>query len=73
VPSDAAHRQIAARIRELARRRRWSQNQLADFAGISRAQLSRILTCQQSPTVMTLGKIAAALDVGLRDLLPPTA
>ena len=52
------------------RRRRWSQNKLADFAGISHAQLSRLINCEQSPTVATLGKIAAALDVAVRELLP---
>lgn len=73
MPSDTAHRYLAARVRELAKRRRWSQNQLADFAGISRAQMSRVLNGAQSPTLATVVKIAGALEVGLRELLPPTA
>jgi len=72
VSTDAAHRYFAARIRELVRRRKWSQNQLADFAGLSRAQLSRVLNGKQSPTLGTMLKIAAALDVSARDLLPPS-
>jgi transcriptional regulator with XRE-family HTH domain len=72
VPS-ALHRRIAASIREHAQRQKISLNKLADFAGISRRHLSRVLSSEQSPTVATLEKIAAALDVGVRDLLPPTS
>ena len=72
MPSDALHRHIAARIREHARRRKISLNKLADFAGISRSQLGRVLRCEQAPTTVTLAKLAAALNVNTRDLLPPT-
>jgi transcriptional regulator with XRE-family HTH domain len=60
------------RIRTLSGRRNWSGNHLADAAGVSRAQLSRLLTLQTSPTIGLLAKIAAALDVNTRDLLPTT-
>ena len=55
----------------LAKQQGWSGNRLADTAGVSRAQLSRLLTLQTSPTIGLLKKIAAALDVDTRDLLPP--
>jgi transcriptional regulator with XRE-family HTH domain len=71
VPS-ALHRQIAARIREHAKKRKLSLNKLADFAGISRRQLGRLVNCEQSMMVSTLEKIADALGVGVRDLLPPS-
>jgi transcriptional regulator with XRE-family HTH domain len=71
VPIDPYHRQLAARIREIADRKKMSLNRLADFADISRSHLGRILR-GQSPKVSTLRKIAAALDVSTRDLLPPT-
>jgi len=71
VPNDAVHQHIAMRIRTLAGRRHWSGNHLADIAGVSRAQLSRLLTLQTSPTIGLLVKIAAALEVHTRDLLPP--
>lgn len=71
MPDDAIHRHIATRVRVLAHRRNWSGNYLADTAGVSRAQLSRLLTLQTSPTVGLLAKIAAALEVHTRDLLPP--
>lgn len=67
----ALHRQIAARIREHAKKRKLSLNKLADFAGISRRQLGRIVNCEQSMMVSTLEKIAGALDVSVRELLPP--
>jgi transcriptional regulator with XRE-family HTH domain len=70
VPNDSLHRHIATRIRSLAERRNWSGNHLADIAGVSRAQMSRLLTLQTSPTIGLLAKIAAALEVSPRDLLP---
>ena len=71
MPNDAVHQHIAMRIRTVARRRNWSGNHLADTAGVSRAQLSRLLTLQTSPTIGLLARIAAALGVHTRDLLPP--
>jgi len=70
VPNDSVHRHIATRIRSLAARRGWSGNHLADTAGVSRAQLSRLLTLQTSPTIGLLAKPAAAPDVNTRALLP---
>ena len=69
MPKDAIHRYIAKQIRTLAKQQGWSGNRLADTAGVSRAQLSRLLTLQTSPTIGLLKKIAAALDVDTRDLL----
>jgi len=71
VPKDAVHQYIATRIKTLAGRRNWSGNHLADIAGVSRAQLSRLLTQKTSPTIGLLARIAAALGVRTRDLLPP--
>ena len=70
--AETSHRYLAVRIREYAKRKKWSQNQVADFAGLSRSQLSRLVAGKQSPTLATLLKIAAALDVGVRELLPPS-
>lgn len=70
MPSDVLHRHIAAQIRKLARRRETSLNKLADFAGISRSQLGRVLRCKQSPTAVTLAKIASALEIDVKDLFP---
>jgi transcriptional regulator with XRE-family HTH domain len=70
VPPSALHRRIAASIRDLAKRQKVSLNKLSDFAGISRRQLARVLSGEQSPTVATLEKIAKALGTSVRDLMP---
>jgi len=70
VPKNALHRHIAARIKELSKQRGWSGNRLADFAGVSKAQVARILALQTSPTVATMEKIANALGVKPSDLMP---
>jgi transcriptional regulator with XRE-family HTH domain len=67
---DAYHREMATRIRQLLRKRKISQNVLADLAGVARGQLSAIINAEQSPTVRTLKKIADAFGVNPRELLP---
>jgi transcriptional regulator with XRE-family HTH domain len=67
---DDLHRQVVVRIRALARKRRWSANQLADFAGLGRGFVSEVLAGKKSPTLRTLAKLAAALDVPVRELMP---
>jgi transcriptional regulator with XRE-family HTH domain len=71
LPVDAYHREIATRIRALLGKRKISQNVLADLADVGRGQLSAVINAKQSPTVRTLKKIADALGVNPRDLLPP--
>jgi transcriptional regulator with XRE-family HTH domain len=66
---DDLHKQMVSRVRAAARKKRWSANQLADFAGVSRGYLSDVLAGKKSPTLRTLGKIAVALEVPVRDLL----
>lgn len=65
---DPVHRALIARVRELARKKHWSANRLADFSGIARGYLSDMLAGRKSPTVRTLSKIARALEVSVRDL-----
>jgi transcriptional regulator with XRE-family HTH domain len=67
---DDVHRRLIARIKELARRKRWSSNKLADFSTVGRGYLSDILAGKKSPTVRTLTRIARALEVEIRDLFP---
>ena len=61
-------RKIVNKIRELANAKGMSQNHLADFTGLSRAHLSRIMNLKQSPSVRTLLRIATTLEVGLAKL-----
>jgi putative transcriptional regulator len=63
------HPTIAKRIKELASKKGWSGNLLADFAGMSRGYLHEVLRGKNSPTVSTLLRIAEALEVEVIDLL----
>lgn len=74
MPEDLSplHTHAAKRIRAMLVKKKWTQYLLADRAGIGRAHLSRLLNLQQSPSLRTLEKIAAALEIPTRDLLPPT-
>ena len=53
----------AMRIKALREKRGWTQQQLADEAGISRTYLARIETARHDPTLTILEKIARALKV----------
>lgn len=65
---DPLHRKLAKRIRSLMSEKDLSVNRLADFSGIGRGRMSELLAGKSSPTVRTLGRIAEALDVDVRDL-----
>jgi transcriptional regulator with XRE-family HTH domain len=67
---DKLHLQVAKRIRSFMNTRGLSINRLADFSGIGRGRLSEILSGQSSPTLRTLGRLAEALEVRAKDLLP---
>jgi transcriptional regulator with XRE-family HTH domain len=60
------------RIRHLRTKRGWSQSELADRAGLrGGASISDLETGKGNPTLASLQAVAAALDVGLIDLLSP--
>lgn len=46
---------------------------LADFGGVSRAQMFNILRCSSSATLDWIAKVASALDVEPWQLLAPRA
>lgn len=55
--------QFRARVKEACVERGWSQNRLADFAGLSRSHVSEILRGNGVPTLTTVEKIANALEL----------
>ena len=55
--------QLGQRIRALRRERGVSQEELSFKAGISAAHLGQIERAVKKPTVETIGKLAAALEV----------
>ena len=54
---------FADRVREAALAKGYSINRLADFAGLSRGFVSEMLRGQKVPSLDTVERIAAALDV----------
>lgn len=65
--SDVA-KQLGQRIRELRNERHMSQEEVAFKAGISPAHLGQIERALKNPTVDTVAKIAAALDLPVASL-----
>jgi len=61
-------RQIGERIYELRKMRQFTQEELAQRAGISLSYLSMIERAQRTPYVETLMPIAAALGITLSQL-----
>ena len=59
---------LGQRIRQLRCDRRMSQEELAFKAGISPAHLGQIERAAKKPTVDTVGKIAAALNVPMTEM-----
>ena len=60
---------LAVRIRQLRFVRKWTQEELADRAGLSARYLGEIERHRASPTVSVLGRLAAALEVDPAQLL----
>ncbi len=63
-----AERLLILRLKELADAKGWSINQLADFSGLSRGHVSKIMRAKTSPSVKTLKKFATGLEVEVIDL-----
>jgi transcriptional regulator with XRE-family HTH domain len=60
---------IAMRIKVLRAKRKITQAELAERAGISHGYLARLETGRQDPTISTLEKLAKALKVPVGRLL----
>ena len=67
----AATDTFAARLRWSRKRRAFSQEALADRAGLDRAFVSELERAKKSPTLTTVGKLAACLRVEPADLIRP--
>ena len=59
---------LAKRIRELRAERGWSQDELAEKAGLHRTYIGTIERAEQSVTVDSIEKIAKALKVPIKEL-----
>lgn len=59
--------EVGKRIKELRKQKKWSQEELAERAGISQSALSAIERGAKQPTVETLNSICNALNISLAD------
>lgn len=57
------------RLRDLRKEKDLSQEKLANLSNVTINQISRIERGEINPTLSTLGVIAAAMEVSLKDLL----
>jgi transcriptional regulator with XRE-family HTH domain len=60
---------VAARVRGERAARRWSLDDLAERASVSKAMISKIERAEVSPTAALLGRLAAAFGLTLSELL----
>jgi transcriptional regulator with XRE-family HTH domain len=57
------------RLRAARRARGWPIDRLASASGVSRAMISKIERGESSPTAVVLGKLSAALELSIAELL----
>jgi transcriptional regulator with XRE-family HTH domain len=57
------------RLRAARRDRGWAIDHLASASGVSRAMISKIERGESSPTAVVLGKLSAALELSISELL----
>ncbi len=60
---------IAQNVREFRHERIWSQEELADRAGVHRTYISQVERAVTNPTATVIAKIADALGVKPAELL----
>jgi transcriptional regulator with XRE-family HTH domain len=65
---DVRHR-LAANVKRLRRDRGWSQEALADAAGVDRTYISGIERVVRNPTITVVERVAVALGCHLGQLL----
>src|SRR5947199_3973798 len=66
---DSIDSTIAARVRGERAARRWSLDDLAERASVSKAMISKIERAEASPTAALLGRLSAAFRLTLSALL----
>jgi len=69
VAREADARRLGRRMHELRARRGWTQDTLADRAGVSKAMISKVERGENNPTLVVAAKIAAALGLTMSQLI----
>jgi transcriptional regulator with XRE-family HTH domain len=67
--SDQILKRIGENLRMLRKRRGWSQQRLADEAGIVRRYLPELESGRKNVSALTLEKLAGALQVPLKEIM----
>jgi len=62
-------KRLAGNMKRLRKERGWSQEALADEAGLDRTYISRIERVVKNPTISVVERVASALDCRMGDLL----
>lgn len=62
-------KRLAVNMKRLRKERSWSQEALADEAGLDRTYISGIERVVKNPTITVVERIASALSCKLGDLL----
>jgi transcriptional regulator with XRE-family HTH domain len=62
-------RRLAVNMKRLRKERGWSQEALADEAGLDRTYISGIERVVKNPTVIVVERVAAALNCNFGELL----
>jgi transcriptional regulator with XRE-family HTH domain len=65
----ATHEKLSRRLKQYREARGWTQAQLAERAGFSRAYVARLEIGRHDPTLSTLETLAKALRVKVTRLL----
>lgn len=60
---------LAERVKRYRKERQWSQEELADRAGLHRTFVSQIERATKRTTIRSVGQLAEALGVKFGDLL----
>lgn len=68
-PGMDVRQRLAANVKRLRKARGWSQEALADAAGLDRTYVSGIERVVKNPTVTVVERIALALGSGMGELL----
>ncbi|MDR2219571.1 MAG: helix-turn-helix transcriptional regulator [Methylobacillus sp.] len=63
------NRQFGFVVRHCREQRRWSQEVLADAAGLNRSYLGEIERGAAVPSLVTIAKLAGAFDLRLSELM----
>ena len=58
-------RRVGANIRRIRRSKKWTQQVLAERAGLARSQVVRMENGDKNATIQTLARIAEALEIRL--------